>query len=366
VLESFRADARGARLGGKQVTPVLDALAAQGIAPRFAYSHNGYTVQSRRHIFSGSTADIRGPDTLIDDFKRHGYQVAYFSAQDETFGGPQEGIGFERADVAYDARADRQRRFSDFSTAGSLAVPLDVIQERVGAFLDERRTNKPLFLYVNFQDTHFPYHHRGIQPLISTSIVAQSAISPEHAEAVRAMYLNTASNVDHAIGEVLAHVRRALGREPGVIVLSDHGESLFDEGFLGHGYALNEAQTRIPLVVANLPMIIEEPFVQADLRDAIAQALEMPYTPGAGPTVTENPSRTVFQYLGLITRPAQIALTGTSGRAIYDFRDRRARIGNGEWRRPEDLKPEEHSAFLRLVQTWERMMLARHAAASVD
>jgi hypothetical protein len=366
VLESFRADARGASLGGKPVTPVLDGLAAQGIAPRFAYSHNGYTVQSRRHIFSGSTADIRGPDTLIDDFKRHGYQVAYFSAQDESFGGPDEGVGFERADVAYDARDDRQRRFSDFSTAGSLAVPLDVIEERVGAFLDERRTNKPLFLYVNFQDTHFPYHHPGIQPLISTAIVAQSAIAPEHADAVRAMYLNTASNVDHAIGEVLAHVRRALGREPGVIVLSDHGESLFDEGFLGHGYALNEAQTRIPLVVANLPMTIEEPFVQADLRDAIAHALEMPYTPGAGPTVTENPSRTVFQYLGLITRPAQIALTGMSGPRHHDFRDGRARIDNGEWRRPEDLKPEEHSIFLRLVQTWERMMLARHAAASAD
>ena len=32
----------------------------QGIAPRLAYSHNGYTVQSRRHIFSGSVADVRG------------------------------------------------------------------------------------------------------------------------------------------------------------------------------------------------------------------------------------------------------------------------------------------------------------------
>jgi hypothetical protein len=292
--------------------------------------------------------------------------VAYFSAQDESFGGPQEGVGFDRADVAYDARVDRQRRFTDFSTAGSLAVPLDLVEERVGAFLDQRQTKQPLFLYVNFQDTHFPYHHRGIRSLVSSSIVPQSDISPEHADAVRAMYLNTASNVDGAIGEILAHVRRALGREPGVIVLSDHGESLFDEGFLGHGYALNEAQTRIPLVVANLPMVLQEPFVQADLRDALDGALEMPYTPDAKPIVTTNPSRTVFQYLGQIERPAEIAFTGISRRTIYDFREQRARVGNGEWRRLEELTPEQRTEVLRLVQTWERMMLARHAASSAD
>jgi hypothetical protein len=366
VLESFRADARGARVGGRPVTPVLDALAAQGIAPQFAYSHNGYTIQSRRHIFAGSTADVRSDGTLIDDFKQHGYQVAYFSAQDESFGGPQEGVGFERADVAYDARADRRRRFSDFTTAGSLAVPFDVIEERVGAFLDRRATSQPLFLYVNLQDTHFPYRHRGIQPLVSRSIVAQGDIAPEHADAVRDMYLNTASNVDRAIGEILSHVRRALGREPGVIVLSDHGESLFDEGFLGHGYALNDAQTRIPLVVAHLPMRVEEPFVEADLRDAINQALEMPPAAGAKPVVVENPSRMVFQYLGQITRPAQIAFTGLSGRTIYDFREGRIRIGSGQWRRPEELTPPDHARFLQLVQTWERMMLARNAARVVE
>ena len=219
----------------------------RGIAPRLAYSHNGYTVQSRRHIFTGSVADVRGADTLIDDFKRQGYEVAYFSGQDESFGGPEQGVGFDRADVAYDARQDRDRRYSNFSTAGSLAVPYGVVQERVAAFLAARQKDRPLFLYVNFHDTHFPYHHRTIQPLISGKILEQSEISPDRADDLRAMYMNTASNVDRAIGGVLGDVRKAVGREPGIIVMSDHGESLFDEGFLGHGYTLNDTQTRIPL-----------------------------------------------------------------------------------------------------------------------
>jgi hypothetical protein len=45
ALESFRADAVGATLGGRPVTPVLDALSATGASSSRAYSHNGYTVQ---------------------------------------------------------------------------------------------------------------------------------------------------------------------------------------------------------------------------------------------------------------------------------------------------------------------------------
>ena len=366
VLESFRADARGARVNGKQVTPVLDALAAEGVAPQMAYSHNGYTVQSRRHIFSGSVADIRGADTLIDDFKRQGYEVAYFSGQDESFGGPGQGVGFDRSDVAYDARQDRDRRYSNFSTAGSLAVPYGVVQERIAEFLERRQKNRPLFLYVNFHDTHFPYHHRAIRPLVSDVVLDQAAIAPNRADDLRTMYMNTAANVDQAIGAVLANVKQSLGRTPGVIVMSDHGESLFDEGFLGHGYTLNEAQTRIPFVVANLPLAIEEPFAQADLRDAIHAALAKTDSAGKPPVASMNASRRVFQYLGLIERPAQIAWTGSARSIVYDFREGTVRVDHGAWRRPDELDPEQHAELIALIQTWERMMLARRAASSMQ
>jgi len=179
------------------------------------------------------------------------------------------------------------------------------------------------------------------------------------------MYMNTASNVDRAIGDVLDDVRRTLGREPGVIVMSDHGESLFDEGFLGHGYTLNDAQTRIPLVVANLPLTIQEPFAQADLRDAIGSALTRPDIAGARPTLSTRPSRRVFQYLGLIERPAQIAWTGLAGAVVYDFREGIVSVGSDQPQRPEDLTAAEHADFLSLIRTWERMMLARHSGGAL-
>lgn len=356
VLESFRADVIGERVGAQAVTPVLNALAAAGVASAHAYSHNGYTVQSRRHIFSGSLADLR-QGTLIDDFKANGYEVGYFSAQDESFGGPAYGVGFDRADVAYDARQDADKRYSTFSTPGSLAVPHAVLAGNVEHFLAARRGGRPLFLYLNFHDTHFPYHHAGLSQILPTPVLPQAEIVPHRAEDLRRMYLNTAANVDGAIGRVLTAAREALGKDPAVIVLADHGESLFDGGFLGHGYALNEAQTRIPLIVSNLGLAIREPFGQVDLRGAIAEA--MTASRQGRPELVPDRSRMVFQYLGTLRRPAQIALASLDGQIVYDFRTRRVKLDAGGWQAPETLATGDMPRLLDLIHLWERMMIAR-------
>ena len=196
------ADVIGQTYGGQSVTPTLNALAAAGISSSRAYSHNGFTVQSRQHLFTGSVAGLRGRQTLIDDFRAQGYQTAYFSAQDESFGGAELDIGFARADVAYDARQDVDRRYTTFTTPGSLAVPYQVVVDRVSSFLRERGSDKPLFLAINIQDTHFPYRHTAIRPILSAIALDRSDIAPSSADALRAMYLNTTRNVDDAVGAV--------------------------------------------------------------------------------------------------------------------------------------------------------------------
>ena len=357
VLESFRSDLLSARVGGQPVTPVLSDLARRGVRAEQAYSHNGYTAQSRFHLFSGSLVVGQSHTTLVDDFKANGYEVAYFSGQDESFGGPRLQVGFERADVSYDARQDRANRYSTFSTAGSLAVSHTRVRDRVSTFLDTRTSSKPLFLYINFHDTHFPYHHDDIEPILGSTVVVRGDIRPERASDLRAMYANTAANVDRTIGQILGHLRAVLGHEPAVIVTSDHGESLFDESFLGHGYAINDAQTRIPLIAVNLPLVFSEPFGQASLRHTLWRALGAPPAAGSDPAIGVA-DRTVFQYLGNFRRPRQIAATGATGRTIYDFRTGRARIGDGGWTRPGELSPEDSHALTALVHTWESMVLA--------
>jgi len=367
VLESFRADLLHSRDHGKAVTPVIDAVAARGISSAHAYSHNGYTAQSRFHIFSGSVAGVRDGRTLVDDFKQNGYTTAYFSGQDESFGGAEYASGFERADVQYDARNDRDRRYSGFSTPGSLAVPFTLVNEHVTGFLQSYGARQqPLFLYINYEDTHFPYWHPGVEPLTSSIRIPRAQISPEHAADLRAMYANTAANVDRAIGEILDTVRRTRGTDPAIIITGDHGESLYEEGFLGHGYALNDVQTHIPLVVANLPLVVREPFGQSDLRDAIGDALRTsPDAPSRPMRVASE--RDLFQYLGTLRRPREIALLrAAGGRTIYDFRTGRAQVNGGAWQRLSDLGDTDRSALFGLIQYWERMIVARHMRGGHD
>ncbi|HUE88990.1 MAG TPA: sulfatase-like hydrolase/transferase [Vicinamibacterales bacterium] len=362
VLESFRADLVGAREGGVAVTPVIDALSAGGVAVARAFSHNGYTVQSRHHLFTGSLLAVPTDSTIIDDFLRNGYRVGYFSGQDESFGGAKYDVGFTRATMAVDARADRARRYSTATTPGSLAVPAPVVQERVGEFLQQHgAADAPLFLYVNFHDTHFPYSRPGLETLTSGERLPRARIAPAARDALWRTYANTAANVDRAIGELIDAVRRARGSEPGIVITADHGESLFDEGFLGHGYALNDVQTRIPLVVANLPLVLPEPFGQVDLRRAINSAFEQPGPLTGVPHVELAPDREIFQYLGDLSRPRQIAFLLKAGRLIYDFRTARVQVPGDQWRLPSELSGVSRDMFLRLVWQWEAMSLARLA-----
>jgi arylsulfatase A-like enzyme len=238
-----------------------------------------------------------------------------------------------------------------------------VVQQRIAEFLLQRKSDRPLFLYVNFHDAHYPYHHREMQPLVSHDVLPEEQINPGRAAELRSMYDNSAANVDRAIGETLNLVAQRLGRKPAVVVTADHGESLFDEGFLGHGYALNDAQTRIPLIAAGLPLRIDEPFGQVDLRHALGEAMSEPEGTLA-PLVASRPGKAVFQYLGNLDRPRQIAFATGSTRRIFDFRTHRYQEDGGDWIRPEDLRGASSEQYLELVRYWERVTRATGTTAT--
>jgi arylsulfatase A-like enzyme len=240
-----------------------------------------------------------------------------------------------------------------------MAIPMTVVERHVSDWVGRAASDQPLLLCVNFHDTHFPYTHEGIETLISSTRVSRAEITPDNHDRLWATYANTAANVDRAIGQVLATVRAARGREPGIIVTSDHGESLFDEGFLGHGYALNEAQTRVPFVVVNLPMVVPEPLVQSDIRPALLAAMQEPDESKAPRSQPRGPAP-LFQYLGDLGKPREVAFLGPHGRFLYDFRSDEAQKPGAGWLRPANLPKAAREEFVELVQFWERIQLTRY------
>ncbi|MFQ5642010.1 MAG: sulfatase-like hydrolase/transferase [bacterium] len=264
----------------------------------------------------------------------------------------------------YDGRDEPHRRYTTFSTPASLGLPYNVLLEKVRTFLKKRKSSQPLFLYLNFYDTHFPYYHDNLLPLIDPAVLTRFQIHRDRMTELKSMYLNTAANIDRALGIVLDEVRMTL-KEVAVIVVSDHGESLFEDGFLGHGFMINDAQTRIPLIVTGLPIVIEEPFGQVDLREAINAALLENPNSTRNPALKKNPEKRVFQYIGFISQPRQIAMTDLSGRIIYDFRSDLVQVGGAEWRRPGNLDPSEYAGFQKLVHFWESILLANKGGKSL-
>ena len=363
-LESVRADVLGMQIGDRPVTPTLSDVARHGVEVPYALSETGSTASARFQLFTGSLAGLYRRPTLVDDFNANGYQTVYVSGQDESFGTPGWAVGFDRATHRYDARQEPQRRYTQFATAGSLAVPFDVVNEQVERFLGSIRRDQPLFLYVNYHDTHFPYWHKTVRPLVSPVVVNASDLSASREADLRAMYLNTVANVDAAIGRMLEAVRRTRGAAPAVIVTSDHGESLFDEGFLGHGFGVNLFQNHVPLLASHIDLELPAQLGLSDVRARLLAALGRESRPVPTPVLNAGERPRVYQVAGGLDSPVQIGFFENGQEFVVDLRDHRVREGTGAWRSLDRLDEASAARSRELIWYWESMALARKAARS--
>ena len=75
--------------------------------------------------------------------------------------------------------------------------------------------------------------------------------------------------------------------------------------------------------------------------------------------MTRDTTKSVFQYVGVMKTPKQIALRNASRRVTYHIYDGRVRFDEGPWREPDGLDARERRDFLQVVRTWERMRLAQ-------
>ncbi len=358
LLESVRADVLERKVNGREIMPFMRTLAAEGAQSKLAYSHCGYTAPSRAQLFGGRIEPYPGQTTLIDDFKRNGYYVAYFSGQDDSFGDSGPLVGYDRADTFYDARADKDKRYSQFSTPASLAVSCKLLNRRVLSFLSQYEPTRPLFLYVNYHDTHFPYHHRELDNILGIDPLPRQRIRPGSSEAIWQTYANSAANVDRAIGELFGALHQKLRGEPLlVLIVSDHAESLFEDGFLGHGYSVEDQQTRIPFVVWGVPTAWHEPLGLADIRGQLLQNLVLKSVNNdSRPQIMADPSRRVLQHIGSFRFPRLLAWRSLESLTIYDFWNdvtiTRENNAHGRYKNQSGLSPE----LVPLIRDWESMV----------
>lgn len=307
VLESTRADALGKVWGGRAVAPTLDALAASGTAAREAYSNYGLTWRSLRTMFSGEVLPVPGGPSLFRDFRAAGYRVGVFSTQSEDFGGIAAASGMREAShVFVDAATIAAGEGRSGAASRTVADGRSLLREMDRRLGGPQAWETPTFLYVNLQAPHYPYGGAGTPSFLPGRAMAASEIRRGNRALVERNYWNSVAYADWLVGEVVRRLRAAGAWERSVVaVVGDHGEALFEDGYLGHGFALDAAQTRVPLVLSRrlpLPAILG----QEDVRTLLLHA--------AGADVPPPDGGPVFQIVGYFAAPGLIGVVEQGGR----------------------------------------------------
>ena len=371
VLESTRADVLEASLDGRPVAPVLRDLALAGTANPLFYSHTAFTSSSIKAMFSGSLSGLPVFGvSLFTTLKEHGYQVAIVSGQNESFGGMAETLRMRETAVHFfDATLAPSERVFPSTDPGSLTLSNGRVLREFATVADQLDWTRPVFAYVNLQSAHFPYHHPGMPILLDgVKPLERSAIGPATRAALQRTYWNAIANADAGVGEILAGLRaRGVLGQTVVVVCGDHGESLFDDGLLGHGHQLNDIQTRA-LLVSNRPGpaftgLLGQTDLGLELLRAVGARLETD-----GPSTEASPDgrpREVFQVVGPLDRPGVIGTVNAEHRRVlFNPRSREAYFDSlGQWiplADVEDRHLAEAARLRTLIQRWEEIRWEQH------
>lgn len=309
VLESVRGDSIGKRVGGRLVTPNLTALARQGRWVREAYSHVGFTTQSGISIFAGALAPPIGSPSLFRDLKKAGYRIAVLSAAPEDFGGISETVGMRAsADLFVDANVLKAERAHESASLGSLALDgRKILRELDRNFRSAADWARPTFLYLNIQEAHFPYSHPDMPRFLPGRLAKRSEIKAANREAVERTYWNSVAYSDWLVGQVVRRLRaQGVYDRTLVMVTGDHGEALFEEGFLGHGHVIDRTQTQVPFILSDPRVRVAGPIGLADYRGILLRAL-------SGDVEPRPAKAAVFQYIGSLDRPGLIGIVESGG-----------------------------------------------------
>jgi len=226
-----------------------------------------------------------GHQTLAEVFRHAGYTTAGFVSNlyvNSIFGFAQ---GFDHFDDEY----------ADYNfEQGDVKRRAEVTNERVFEWL-RARLEEPFFLFVHYNDPHWPYeppppygrsfisgYNGSFTPtktreVVVTHLEVPPPISEEDLAYIVGLYDGEIQYVDAHLGRLLEAVRELPTERDLVTVLTaDHGEEFLDHGAFNHGYTLYEEQTLVPFIVS-APSSFDPRRVSQQVRliDAAPTLLEM-------------------------------------------------------------------------------------------
>lgn len=264
-VDTLRADAVGAYGAEDAATPTIDALAEAGVLFEDAQTTIGKTGPAFASIFTSLYPPTHGSrrnaqrmrsdvPVLAQILGDVGYEAAAFISNWTL---RADLVGLDRGFDHYDEQFNQSR-----NAAGVMERSADDIARATERWLrrrarDDERNGRPLFLWVHFSDPHSPYLERtGFTP----------ARPPREQRTAgwqrRWRYQSEVNYVDHWMGRLSRTIEEVLPGPRFTLFLSDHGESMGEHGYWGHGKNVHWPNARIPMILAG-PGVPEGRKVQA-------------------------------------------------------------------------------------------------------
>jgi arylsulfatase A-like enzyme len=339
TVDTLRADALGCYGNERTPTPRLDALAEAGVLFEDTITTIGKTGPAIASLFTSAYPPTHGarrngvpmrPDipTLAEQLESAGYRTAGF-VSNWTLRSRLAAV--DRGFQHWDEEFDRKRNpfgASERTAAGVTRAAL--------AWLDSQpRDEGPFFVWVHFSEPHDPYErHDGFE--------ARAPRERSDGWQKRWRYASEVAYVDHAIGRLLDGLEQRMpAAERLTVFVADHGESLGEHGYWGHGKNTYWPNLRIPLIVRGpgVPHGRRSTVAASivDVLPTVADLLGLPVPKGAagmslrtawqGQAPRDRPrfafadrhtaigssGRTVYEH------PLEIALQVARVKAVYDF-----------------------------------------------
>jgi len=249
TVDTLRADRLSCYGYGRRTTPNLDRLLARGVRFDQARTVEPLTnpalaslLTSRYPHEHGATRNgLRmrpGLPSLARALGQRGFSTAAFVGN-WTLRDDLSGLGEHFG--SYRQIASRKR----WLLLKSEATGDDLTRAALGWLRELRRESpdRPFLLWVHYVEPHAPYRTQS-------ALREQLGLGGRRDLAASDRYDTEVAFVDRAVGELLDGVGELLrGEETLVAFAGDHGESLGEHGYWGHGRHLYENNLRVPMGV---------------------------------------------------------------------------------------------------------------------
>ncbi len=275
VIDCLRADHVSSYGYDRATTPTLDTLAEGGVLWEQAHSLSSWTKPSVASLLTGLYPSEHGAFQGIKRSKGRQTTTDILNSSRATLAetlsraGWRCGAFINNAQLGEFTRLDRG--FETYvPTAGKADRLIEMFREWLTTDL-----HTPAFGYLHFLEAHWPYKPRrrhmkmfggdrdanyfrdfsakDFGRMRRAIKRRQLALSETHLKHMMQMYDAAIRRLDGKIKIILATLKElGLDEETALFITADHGEEFLEHGGIGHGQALYEELTHVPLI-AQIP-----------------------------------------------------------------------------------------------------------------